>query len=195
MTAKKDIPYLERLRSELLQSIARQERRPAAVWWKTRSAVVAAAAAGVLAAGAIAAVLLTAGPSREAPRSSTRGGGSALGSCVEEVSVESLARRDFAFDGTISEVIPPEDPEAEGPAAAAEVVFEVHRWYKGSRGDTVTLKTYELPGVISSIEGSLDLSIGSRLLASGDDVFLWSCGFSMPYSEANAELFEHAFGR
>jgi hypothetical protein len=56
------------------------------------------------------------------------------------------------------------------------------------------VKTYEQPGVISSIEASLDLTADTRLLASGDDVFLWSCGFSMPYTEANARLFAQAFG-
>jgi hypothetical protein len=195
MTQKKSIPYLERLRSELVQSISRQEERPpAAVWWKTRSVVVAAAAAGVLAAGAVSAVVLTRGPSDDAPSSPDGGGGAVLSRCVEQFSVETLAQRDFAFEGTIIEVTPPEDPEAAGPAAAAEVVFQVHRWYQGGSGDTITLKTYELPGVISSVEGSLDLSVGSRLLASGDDVYLWSCGFSMPYSEAGAQLYEEAFG-
>lgn len=193
MTPKKDIPYLERLRSELVHSISRrQERSPAAVWWKTRSAILAAAATGLLAAGAVSAVVLTGGPA-DVRRSTDRGGGGVAVSCAEQFSVETLARRDFAFDGTITEVIPPQDPEAEEGAAAAEVVFEVHRWYKGGGADTVSLRTYELPGVISSIEGGLDLSVGSRLLASGDDVFLWSCGFSMPYSEANAQLFEQAF--
>jgi hypothetical protein len=195
MTPKKDIPYLQRLRSDLLQSIARrQERRPATVWWRTRSVFVAAAAASMVAVGAVSAAVLTGGSSGDAPRATDRGGGSALASCVEQFSVEGLARRDFAFDGTITEVIPPEDPEAEGPAAAAEVVFEVNHWYKGGSGDTVTLKTYELPGVISSIEGGLDLSVGNRLLASGDDVFLWSCGFSMPYTAVKTQLYEQAFG-
>jgi hypothetical protein len=194
MTSKKDIPYLERLRSELVQSISRQQERPkAAVWWKTRSAVVGAAAAAVLAAGAVSAVILTGGSSDDAPGPPDRGSGSVAASCVEQFSIETLARRDFAFDGTITEIIPPEDPEAEKVAAAAEVVFDVHRWYKGGGGETVTLKTYELPGAISSIEGSLDLSVGNRLLASGDDVYLWSCGFSKPYSEANAQLYQEAF--
>jgi hypothetical protein len=188
MSTKKDIPYLERLRSELVHGISRQQqRRPAAVWWKTRAAALVAATLVVVA------VVLTGGPSGDVPGPTDRGGGAAA-SCVERFSVETLATRDFAFDGTITEVIPPENPEAEGPAAATEVIFEVHRWYKGGSGDTVTLKTYEQPGVISSIEGGLDLTAGTRLLASGDDVFLWSCGFSMPYTESNARLFAQAFG-
>lgn len=194
MTPQKNIPYVDRLRSELMQSVSRQQRQSPSAWWKTRTALMAAAAS-VLAGGAITAVLLTGNPSGDAPPGPPiHGNGNALGSCVEQFSLEALARRDFAFDGTVREVIPPQNPEAEGPAAAGEVVFEVHRWYKGGAADSITLRTYELPGVITSIEGSLDLSIGSRLLASGDDVYLWSCGFSMPYTEGNAQLFEEAFG-
>ncbi|MGH2572330.1 MAG: hypothetical protein ACRDGU_02390 [Actinomycetota bacterium] len=194
MSTKKDIPYLERLRSELVDGISRQQqRRPAVVWWKTRAAALVAATLVVVAAGAVSAVVLTGGPSADVSGPTDRGGGAAA-SCVEQFSVDTLALRDFAFDGAISEVVPPANPEAEGPAAATEVIFEVHRWYKGGSGDTATVKTYEQPGVISSVEGSLDLTVGTRLLASGDDVFLWSCGFSMPYTEANARLFAQAFG-
>lgn len=194
MSTKKDIPYVERLRSELVQGISRhQQRRPAAVWWRTRAAALGATIAAVVAAGTVSAVVLTGGPSGDGPGPTDRGDGAAA-SCVEPFSVETLAARGFAFDGTITKVIQPEDPEAEGPAAATEVIFEVHRWYKGGSGDTATVKTYEQPGVVSSIEGSVDLTVGTRLLASGDDVFLWSCGFSMPYTEANAQLFAQAFG-
>jgi hypothetical protein len=169
-----------------------QERRPAAVWWRTRPAALAAATAAVVAAGAVSAVVLTGGPSADVP-GPTDAGGSVAARCVEQFSFATLAARDFAFDGTITEVTPAENPEAEG-AAATEVTFQVHRWYKGGSGDTVTLKTYEQPGVVSSIEESLDLTVGTRLLASGDDVFLWSCGFSMPYTAADARLFAQAFG-
>jgi hypothetical protein len=194
MSTKKDIPYLERLRSELVHSISGQrQRRPAAVWWRTRAAALVAATAAVVATGAVSAVVLRGGPSGDVPGPTARGDGAAA-RCVERFSVETLAARDFAFDGTMAEVIPPGNAEAEGPAAATEVIFEVHRWYKGGSGDTVTVKTYEQPGVVSSIEGSLDLTVGTRLLASGDDVFLWSCGFSLPYTEANAQLFAQAFG-
>jgi hypothetical protein len=114
---------------------------------------------------------------------------------VEPFSVENLAGRDFAFDGTITDIVPPGDAESEEEAGATEVTFQVHRWYKGGTGETVTVKTYEQPGVVTSMEGSLDLTVGTRLLASGDDVFLWSCGFTLRYTPANAQLFARAFGQ
>jgi hypothetical protein len=181
VTTKKDIPYLEQLRSELVRSISRQEARsPAPLWWRSRSLLAAVAAGVLLVAGAVSAVVLRGGPSGEAP-GPVNGPGPALGSCVEQFSVETLAGRDFAFDGTVSAVV-------------TMVTFQVRHWYKGGSGDSVTLKTYEQPGAITSIEGSLDLSVGTRLLAAGDDDFLWSCGFSMPYTESNARLFSRAFG-
>jgi hypothetical protein len=194
MTTKKDIPYLERLRSELVHSISRQEaRRPAPVWWRSRSVFAAVAAGVLLVAGAVSAVVLTGGPSGEGP-GPVNGPGPALGSCVEQFSVETLADRDFAFDGTVSGVVTPGDAQTEEGAAATMVTFQVRHWFKGGSGDSVTVKTYEQPGAVTSIEGSLDLSVGTRLLAAGDDDFLWSCGFSMPYTQASARLFSRAFG-
>jgi hypothetical protein len=194
VTTKKDIPYLERLRSELMRSISRREARsPSPAWWRSRSLLAAVAAGVLLVAGAVSTVLLTGSPSGEAPGPVNRPG-PALGSCVEQFSVEGLAARDFAFDGTVSGVVTRGDEQAETGATPTEVTFQVRRWYKGGSGDSVTLKTYEQPGAVTSIEGGLDLSVGTRLLAAGDDDFLWSCGFSMPYTEANARLFSRAFG-
>lgn len=68
------------------------------------------------------------------------------------------------------------------------------RWYTGGSGSTVIVKTYGTPGSVSST-GDADLSVGARVLASGEDEYLWGCGFSMPFSEDNARLFERAFGR
>jgi hypothetical protein len=194
MTTKKNIPYLEQLRSELVRSISRQEARsPAPLWWRSRLLLAAVAAGVLLVAGAVSAVVLTGGQSGEAP-GPVNGPGPALGSCVEQFSVETLASRDFAFDGTVSGVVTPGDAQAEEGAAPTMVTFQVRHWYKGGGGDSVTLKTYEQPGAVTSIGGSLDLSVGTRLLAAGDDDFLWSCGFSMPYTESNARLFSRAFG-
>jgi len=194
MTTKKNIPYLERLRSELVRSISPQEERTRALAWG-KARLVVAAAGMLLAAGAVLAIVLTGGLSRDVPGRVDGGGpGAGMGRCVEEFSVENLAGRDFAFDGTIRDVDPLGDAGGDAGAVPTEVTFQVHHWYKGGSGDEVVLKTYEQPGVVTSVEGSLDLIAGTRLLASGDDVFLWSCGFSMPYTEANAHLFVRAFG-
>jgi hypothetical protein len=115
---------------------------------------------------------------------------SANSSCVEQFSEDTLASRSWAFDGTIERVVVPEDPESQAPT---EVVFTVNRWYKGGSGSTITVKTYSRPGSVDSADGP-DPSIGARVLASGEDVYLWSCGFSVPYTTENAVLFARVFG-
>jgi hypothetical protein len=153
---------------------------------------MAGAALLVVLTGVLSAFLFTRSPDPLPPRAvitrgPTGGTGTSTGSCVEPFSRESLARRDFAFDGTISDVAVSDDSEL-----PTEVTFVVDRWYKGDGGGSVTLKTYERPGTVSSAGGP-ELAVGTRLLASGDDVFLWGCGFTLPYDSANAALFEDAF--
>lgn len=115
------------------------------------------------------------------------GGAASLGSCAFAFSPETLAERGFAFDGTVGDIV---EPAAED--APYEVVFEVSRWYTGGEGTTVTVKTYDVSG--TSLAGDLGLEPGERILASGDDGFLWGCGFSMPYTDLDAAVFEDAFG-
>ncbi|MGZ5291620.1 MAG: hypothetical protein ACXWEH_04755 [Actinomycetota bacterium] len=113
--------------------------------------------------------------------------GNGLGSCAFEFGVETLAERSFAFDGTVVEI---RDPEAMD--APYDVDFEVSRWFHGGDGATVTVRTYDVSG--TSLAGDLGLAAGDRVLAAGDDDFLWGCGFSMPYSPDAEALFEQAFG-
>jgi hypothetical protein len=112
--------------------------------------------------------------------------GNGLGSCAFEFSVETLAEREFAFEGTVVQIREPEAMDA-----PYEVDFEVVRWFGGGDGPTVTLGTYDVSG--TSLAGELALAVGDHVLASGDEAFLWGCGFSMAYSEASAALFEEAF--
>ena len=119
--------------------------------------------------------------------------GGAAASCVEQFSVENLAGSSWAFDGTIAEVVPPKDLESDKPEdIQTTVTFDVSHWYTGASGQTVTLKTYNTPGTVGQ-EGGPDPSIGARLLVSGEDVYIWGCGFTKPYTEDNAKLFERAF--
>ncbi len=95
-------------------------------------------------------------------------------SCVERFSVKALASRSWAFDGTIVDVVLPRDPESGGP------------------GDTITVKTYSRPGELTSNE-DVDGSVGARILAAGEDDFIWGgCGFSKPHTAENAALFATA---
>ena len=114
------------------------------------------------------------------------GGTSGLGSCAFEFSPTTLAERQFAFEGTVADIV---DPPAQD--APYDVVFDVTHWYAGGDGATVTVKTYDVSG--TSLAGDLGLAEGERILASGDDGFLWGCGFSMPYRAEDAGVFEDAF--
>lgn len=113
--------------------------------------------------------------------------GNGLGSCAFEFSVQSLTERQFGFDGTVTEIREPAAMDA-----PYEVVFDVGRWYRGADGATALVRTYDVSG--TSLAGDLGLAVGDRVLASGDEDFLWGCGFSMAYSDQNAGLFEQAFG-
>lgn len=115
------------------------------------------------------------------------GGAAGLGSCAFGFSPETLAERQFAFDGTVAEIAEPAAQDA-----PYEVVFDVTTWYRGGEGSSVTVKTYDVSG--TSLAGDLGLEPGERILASGDDDFLWGCGFSMPYTDQDAAAFEDAFG-
>jgi hypothetical protein len=115
------------------------------------------------------------------------GGPAGLGSCAFEFGPETLAERQFAFDGTVAQIREPEAMDA-----PYEVDFEVTRWFHGGDGSTVTVRTYDVSG--TSLAGDLGLEPGERILASGDEDFLWGCGFSMPYTEQDAGVFEDVFG-
>lgn len=109
-----------------------------------------------------------------------------LTSCAEAFTIEALAERGFAFDGTVTAI--------EAPAATDVpyvVAFDVTHWYHGGDDAIASLKTYDISG--TSLVGDLGLAPGDRVLASGDEDFLWGCGFSMPYSPESEALFEAAF--
>ena len=42
-------------------------------------------------------------------------------------------------------------------------------------------------------DGSKDASVGAHLLVSGDDRYIWGCGFTRSYTDQDAALFEAAF--
>jgi hypothetical protein len=199
---RQDIPYLERLKEELVRSVTRGEPAPTvppARWLHGRRALLlAGAAAAVIALGVSAAVFLGADDvPAPVPRPDDRGGTGVQASCVEPFTgPESLRAREYALDGTIVGIeVPAEGERDEEPTQPTLVTLQVGRWFKGGEGDRVTLKTYSLPGVITSTGGGFPLEEGARVLVSGDGGFIWDCGgYSVPYSPENARLFEEAFG-
>ena len=97
-----------------------------------------------------------------------------IGSCVETYSAETLANRDFAFDGTVTAI------DDDG------VTFAVTEAFRGDLGDSITLEAAGMTGTSITSSGGPSLAEGQRYLVAGDDRFVWSCGFTQPYDEAVA---------
>ena len=95
--------------------------------------------------------------------------GTGIGSCVETYSPETLANRDFAFDGTVTAI------NGDG------VTFAVTERFIGSGGDEVTLTATGMTGTSITTAGGPNLAEGVRYLVAGDDTFVWACGFTQPY--------------
>lgn len=116
------------------------------------------------------------------------------GSCVERYSPETLANRELVLDGVVTRIIPV-DSSAEGPDLGfARVEITVNRWFKGGTGTETTLRS-SLPtgSAITSAGGSvLPLEEGQRYLVSGDGGFMWSCGFTTPFSQQAATEWQAA---
>jgi hypothetical protein len=198
---KNHIPYLDRLKDELVRSIetrtqhapARLSRRPRGP--RLRWASLIAGASAMLVAGATAFAVLSGNgdptPTPAPDRTSGDNPGPSLGRCVEEMTgPQSLRRREYALDGTIAAIDVPA-----GDDRPTLVTLRVDRWFKGGSGTSVTLKIYARPGVVSIEDGGFPLQEGARVLVSGDGDFIWDCGgFSGPYTPELASLFDEAFG-
>lgn len=116
---------------------------------------------------------LVRGPASPAPQPVGGGdGGGAAGICLA-FSVEELAKRDFAFDGTVTAV--------DGDQAT----FTVNQSFIGDLSGSVTLTAPVSSGDIA-FDGGTELVPGERYLVSGDDGIVWGCGFTQPYSESSA---------
>lgn len=126
-----------------------------------------AAAAAVVAAIA---VLLSGGG---APAPSQEPGPN-VGSCVETYSAGTLANRDFAFDGTVTDI--------DGDL----VTFAVNTAFRGDLASSITLEAAGMSGSSVTSSGGLSLALGQRYLVAGDDRFVWACGFTRLYDGAVA---------
>jgi len=103
------------------------------------------------------------------------GGGDAAGMCIQ-YSIEELSSRDFAFDGTATAV------------NGDQATFGVNTAFWGVEGTSITLTAGI--GMISeqgvALDGGPLLVIGERYLVSGDDIYAWTCGYSLVYDPAAA---------
>ncbi|HEX6871287.1 MAG TPA: hypothetical protein VF163_09345 [Micromonosporaceae bacterium] len=122
------------------------------------------------------------------------------GMCVEEYSASTLAHRGFAFLGTVTGIgKQPDAGEMADPSLPVE--FTVHRWFRGGKGQQVTVAM--LPPDVVTSAGKTPYEVGSRLLVAGeprgagehpDELLAWACGFTR-WADAGAEAdWVKAFG-
>ena len=157
---------------------------------RRRIAVAAFAAATVLALGVAAVnVVSDDDTGRRAPDAAVPGPanqgispGGASASCVEFYDQTSLARRQTAFDGTVTRV------------SGDSVTFDVGHWYRGGTERSVTLRGAATLGGVTSAGSSVGLTPGARLLVAGDGGFAWPCGFTRPYDADTAKQWATVFG-
>ncbi len=110
------------------------------------------------------------------------GGGAGLASCVERYSPETLAKRSFAFDGTVTAV------------SGDEVTFKIGRRFKGAEADSITLTATGMTGTAITSAGGPNLAVGERYLVAGEDAFAWACGFTQTYDPTVAAQWAQATG-
>lgn len=146
----------------------------------SRNWIVALAAVPI--AGALLALTLVLNSSPANPGPSTALGDGAA-ACIEVYTPANLGNRDFAFDGTVTGI----DQGADD--LAVRVTFEINRVYLGDLGSSVTLTA---SGVGPDSEGGPGLAVGDRLLISGDEDFMWTCGFSRTWSADMADEWDSA---
>lgn len=117
----------------------------------------------------------------------------APGPCPEPYSAAAVARRDFAFDGTVTAI------DGVGTAATTAsvvtVTFEVHEWLVGEGPTEEVQVRMPAPFRPQHSESAPSFFVGTRLLVSGGEVVsgaedgqksAWACGFTRYYDEDTA---------
>lgn len=110
-------------------------------------------------------------------------GGDSMAMCLQYTD-EMLLDQEYAFDGTL----------VSATGNGADVVFEVHRWYKGGEAAEVTLHAegFLNPESIALVGASLE--VGQRYLVSGQGGFVWACGYTLTYDTELANHWAELFG-
>jgi hypothetical protein len=109
-------------------------------------------------------------------------GGGLSASCIQLYSLETLANRDHAFDGTVTDV------------KGDRVTFAVKTAYKGVTSGSISLDAPGMTGNAITSVGGPNFRVGERYLVAGDSTFAWACGFSQPYDGSVAADWAEVFG-
>jgi hypothetical protein len=130
-------------------------------------------------------------------------------SCVEAYSPQTVARRAFAFDGTVTHLGPGTtdrpgfgklDSDGAGQPGYVAVTFTVNAWFHGGTSAKVTADMTS-PATGGGGEVGPTYRIGSRLLVSGEprwggpalrDAIVWGCGFTRYYDAQTASAWRQA---
>jgi len=136
-----------------------------------------AVALSSVAVAVVAAIQLSSGAPAPSPDPTDPGGGGVgVGMCIQ-YSIEELRARDFAFDRTVTAL------------NGDQATFALNTAFWGvESGGSITLTAGI--GMTSeqgiALDGGPLLVIGERYLVSGDDIYAWSCGYSLVYDPAVA---------
>lgn len=154
---------LARIRARVQENVMNTTLRRRLVPPKFLAAGVGLIATGILAIG----LILTGGRTPQIMPGSSPGTGSAM--CVEPYSLDALAHRGFAFDGTVTGI------------AGNQVTFAINVAYRGVTDPSVTLTAEGMTGTTITSAGGPGLTVGERYLVAGDEHFVWACGYTQPY--------------
>jgi hypothetical protein len=109
-------------------------------------------------------------------------GGGAASDCLAFDQATLLAQ-EIAFDGTLVSA----SPDGE------QATFEVHGWYRGGEGTTITLGSNGLLGEEAQALVGTSLEVGQRYLISSTDGVVWACGYSLTYDTEIASEWAELF--
>ena len=110
---------------------------------------------------------------------------STIGSCIEKYSIDNVKKRAYAFDGVVRNIERGSEPNPD------RVTFDVREWFKGGSGNTAVRRATGFTFMTSA--GGSPHAVGQRLLVTGDEDFVWECGFTQPYDERVAADWRAAF--
>lgn len=158
-----------------------------------RRRIVMAASAAAVAVVAVGAFTLLGGDAPEQIVGGVPVGGDPMAMCLA-FDEATLARQDFAFDGTVKAIEQREGSEEGFPTQEIYVTFTVHRWFKGGADAEVTYRADGMVGETSLALTGPGLAEGQRYLISGSEVYVWGCGYSLTYDTALAERWATLFG-